>query len=287
MDAKPKEFVPTIQIARTLTGGDGSEKNHMSLPNGTFGWADVAVPDTDRARDFYTGMFGWTAIEPPAGDSMPYTMFMLGDQPVAGMGQLRDEDIEAGQPPVWSSYVIVHDVDAVAARARELGATLLMEPMDVPDAGRMLFIIDPVGAAVGFWQPGQHGGAGTFNVPGAMTWNELACRDTDAATAFYADLLGWGVDVQTFDDFEYTVVTVGGRSNGGIYDVTGILPDEVPAHWFVWFAVDGTDEAVERARTLGATIPREPWDTQFGRMAVISDPQGPSFGIVTAPESTA
>jgi len=259
------------------------EELSMGYPNGLFGWADVAVPDTAQAKDFYTGLFGWEAIDSPAGESMPYTMFALDGQLIAGMGELRQDDMEAGQPPVWSSYIIVDDIDHVAATAKSLGATLLMEPMEIPEAGKMFFAIDPVGAAIGFWQPGQHPGAGVFNIPGAMSWNELGCRDVESATSFYTELLGWGTDVQEHDGFTYTVVTVGDRPNGGIYDATGLFPDEVPAHWFVWFTVAGTDETVERARSLGATIQREPWDTMFGRMAVISDPQGPTFGVVTPP----
>ena len=256
----------------------------MGHPNGTFGWADVAVPDMNHGKAFYSGLFGWDAVDSPADESMPYTMFMLDGKAIAGMGPLRPEDIAAGQPPVWSSYVLVDNVDATAAKAKELGAVLLMEPMEIPEAGKMFFAIDPVGAAIGFWQAGQHVGAGVFNVPGAMSWNELACRDVDAAKAFYTELLGWGIDVQQYDDFTYTVVTVNDRPNGGIYDMAGMLPDEIPPHWFVWFTVDGTDEAVEHARVLGATVQREPWDATFGRMAVLSDPQGPTFGIVTMPE---
>lgn len=255
----------------------------MNHPHGLFGWADVAVPDTEQAKVFYTGLFGWEAIESPAGDSMPYTMFALNGQMVAGMGELRQEDIAAGQPPAWSSYILVDDAADVAEKAKTLGATLLMEPMEIADAGKMFFAIDPVGAAIGFWQPDQHRGADVFNSPGSMTWNELGCRDVEAAKSFYSKLLGWGIDVQEHSGFTYTVVTVDGRPNGGIYDITGIVPDGIPAHWFVWFAVDGTDEAAERAQSLGATIQRKPWDTMFGRMSIISDPQGPWFGIVTAP----
>jgi len=54
---------------------------------------------------------------------------------------------------------------------------------------------------------------------------------------------------------------------------------------FGWTALETPGgDAVERARSLGATIQREPWDTSFGRMAVITDPQGPSFGIVEPPQ---
>ena len=238
----------------------------------------------DQGKAFYSGLFGWDAVDSPGGESMPNTMFMLDGKTVAGMGPLRPEDIEAGQLPVWSSYVLVDDVDATAAKAKELGAVLLMEPVQIMDSGKMFFAVDPVGAAIGFCQAGQHTGAGVFNIPGAMSWNELACRDVEAAKAFYTELLGWGIDIQQYDDFTYTVVTVDGRTNGGIYDMAGTLPDTIPAHWFVWFTVDGTEEAVERALGLGATVQREPWDSTFGRMAFLSDPQGPAFGIVTMPE---
>jgi hypothetical protein len=255
----------------------------MGVPNGTFGWADVAVPDMAAGSDFYTSLFGWDAAESPGGESMPYTIFSQDGKPVAGMGPLTPEQQEGGQPPVWSSYVMVDDADAIAAKATSLGAKLLMEPFDVPDAGRMFFAIDPVGAVIGFWQAGEFGGAGLFNEPGAMSWNELGCRDVPAAKAFYTELLGWTTDTQDHDGFTYTTVSVGDRLNGGIYDISGVLPDEVPAHWFVWFAVSDTDATVDKARALGATIGRSPWDTQFGRMAVIHGPQGPVFGVVTIP----
>ena len=253
----------------------------MGYPHGLFSWADVAVPNMEQGAEFYSGLFGWDAVPSAPGDSMPYTMFMLDGQPVAGMGPLMPDAVEAGRPPVWSSYVTVDDIDATAAKARELGAMLLMEPMKIPDAGSMFIAIDPVGAAISFWQADQHVGAGVFNTPGAMSWNELACRDVDAAKEFYGALLGWGVDIQQYGDFTYTVVKVGDRTNGGIYDVTGMLPDEVPAHWFVWFTVDGTEAAVECCTALGGTLQREPWDSPFGRMAVVTDPQGPAFGLIT------
>ncbi|MEN8114545.1 MAG: VOC family protein [Actinomycetota bacterium] len=256
----------------------------MGHPHGLFGWAGVAVMDMEVGESFYKGLFGWEAMKTP-GESIPYTIFTLDGEPVAGMGLLAPEDLGAGQPPAWSSYVIVDDVDLVAAKAKALGAMLLTEPMEIPDAGKTFFANDPAGAVVGFWEPGQFGGAGVFNVPGAMSWNELGCRDVEAAKAFYTELLGWGVDVQEHDGFVYTVVKVGDRMNGGIYDMTGILPDEIPAHWFVWFTVADADASAERAMSLGAKIERAPWDTMFGRMAVISDPQGPTFGIVQTPES--
>jgi len=160
----------------------------MGLAHGTIGWADVAVPDTAVGEAFYTGLFGWTT-ETSTDDSTPYTMFAKDGKLVAGMGPLSPDQQAAGQPPVWTPYVIVDDIDATHDKAKELGARILMEPIQILDAGSMFFALDPVGAAIGFWQSGTHDGAQVFNEVNTMVWNDLGCRDVDAATAFYTALL--------------------------------------------------------------------------------------------------
>ena len=152
------------------------------------------------------------------------------------MGPLTAEQQAAGQPPAWSSYIIVDDVDAIFTKAKQLGATVIMEPMTILDAGRMMYIIDPVGAAVGFWESGTHDGAELFNVPDAMTWNDLGCRDVDAAKGFYTELLGWDTsEVPMGDSGVYTMFNNGNRANVGGWDISDALPDQTPAHWLTWF----------------------------------------------------
>jgi predicted enzyme related to lactoylglutathione lyase len=253
----------------------------MGLAHGTIGWADVAVPDTAAGAAFYEGLFGWET-QSGESDSVPYSMFSKDGKVVAGMGELGPEQIEAGQPPVWSSYVIVDDVDSTFAKAIELGATPIMEPMDVMDAGRMFFIIDPVGAAVGFWESGTHDGAEVFNVPSAMTWNEIASRNLDSAVSFYGELLGWDAEAMDFDGFPYTMFKVGERSNGGAYDMSGMMPDDVPAHWLTWFVVEDCEKAAATVADLGGSILRPPETSGMGVSAVVADPFGATFGIITA-----
>ena len=137
----------------------------MGLAHGIVGWADVAVPDMDEGARFYEGLFGWEAEVAGPNESMPYTMFRKDGKHVAGMGPLSADQQDSGVPPTWSAYVIVDDVDAIHAQAAELGATPLMEPMQIMDSGRMTFVMDPVGAVIGFWQSGSHDGAEIFNVP--------------------------------------------------------------------------------------------------------------------------
>ena len=215
------------------------------------------------------------------GGGAPYSIFTKDGKRAAGMGQLTRDQQDAGIPAAWSSYIAVDDVDDVAEKAGALGAQIVMAPTKIMDAGRMAFVTDPTGAAIGFWQAGQHQGTDAFDDPGFMTWNELATSDVDRAKQFYTDLFGWGAETQAFEGgFEYTTFSVDQRAYSGTYDMSGIVPDGTPPHWSVYFSVDDTDAAVERARDRGATILREPSDTEFGRMAVIADPQGAVFQII-------
>jgi predicted enzyme related to lactoylglutathione lyase len=253
----------------------------MGLAHGIHGWTDVAVPDMEAGRAFYTGLFGWHASDGGGGDAMPYTMFTLDGKLVAGLGGLSPEQAATGQPPVWSAYIIVDDLDEVFARAIELGAKPLMEPTQIMEAGKMAFMLDPVGAAIGFWEPGIHGGAEVFNLPGTVTWNDLGCRDVEAAKSFYGDLLGWeATAIDMGGGATYWTFTNAGRANGGVWDINGAMPDEMPAHWLNWFRVDDCAATAARAVELGGSIEREPSETGIGVMAVVSDPFGAVFAVI-------
>lgn len=257
----------------------------MGLAHGILGWTDVAVPDMDTGAAFYGTVFGWEAEDGDGGGSMPYRMFTLDGRAVAGMGPLSPEQAEAGQPPAWSTYVIVDDADAIYARAVELGATPLMECMDILDAGRMFFMIDPVGAAVGVWQSGHHDGAEIFNVPGALSWNELLCRDVDTARSFYTELLGWESETGEFDGFSYTMFKNAGRTNGGLMDLSGTGQDDVPAHWLSWFLVADCDETAAKVLDAGGSVLRDPTTDGVGRTSLVADPFGAVFGIIATDQN--
>ena len=63
---------------------------------------------------------------------------------------------------VWNTYIWVDDADEAAARAREAGGSVLSEPFDVMDAGRMAVLADPEGAVFCVWQARDaQGGAGS------------------------------------------------------------------------------------------------------------------------------
>jgi uncharacterized protein len=92
---------------------------------------------------------------------------------------------------VWNTYISVEDADEATARARAAGGTVLSEPSDVGDAGRMAVLADPEGAVFCVWQAREHRGATIVNEPGSLNFNVLNTRDPEAAKRFYSAVFGW------------------------------------------------------------------------------------------------
>jgi predicted enzyme related to lactoylglutathione lyase len=248
-------------------------------------WVDLGSPDVEAAAGFYSGLFGWEAPELPNSAEMGgYRRATKDGLDVAGMMPLMQD----GQPPAWSSYVSVADADATAAAVKEAGGSVIAEPMDVADLGRMAVFADPTGAVFGIWQPGTFAGAGRVNEPGALAWNELGTRDIDAAKAFYGAVFGWEIEDHDMGEMgTYTEWKVDGNSVGGMMDVSGRLPDEIPAHWLVYFAVENTDAAVETVKSSGGGVSFGPIDIPAGRFAIVTDPHGAAFAVIQQPDEAA
>jgi predicted enzyme related to lactoylglutathione lyase len=121
--------------------------------NGAFCWNELATTDLDAAQNFYKALLGWEIKEGSApGGGMRYNEIVVGGQHVGGMyasGECGGEGGDAPHmPPQWRSYVAVDDVDASAAKTKELGGKVCVEPMDIPGVGRFCVISDPAGAVI-------------------------------------------------------------------------------------------------------------------------------------------
>ena len=242
---------------------------------GTFCWAELATSDQQAAKVFYGALLGWGADDRPMGEGVFYSMQLIGDKPVAAIAAQPQQQREAGVPPLWNSYVSVADADAVAARAKELGADVHAPPFDVMTAGRMAVIQDPQGAYFMLWQGRDHIGAALVNTPGALVWNELQSPDLDASAAFYGELFGWKVA-----DFEgmaerYMGIDNAGRHNGGMR----ALAPPTPPSWLVYFGVEDLDASLAKLDELGGTKLAGPIDITMAKLAVVADPQGAVFAL--------
>ncbi len=115
--------------------------------HGAVSWTELMTTDVEGAKAFYSQLFGWK-LEPMAnlGGEGEYNIIHADGAPVGGIMAMPPEAGE--KPPSWGSYVTVDDVDAVAARAVELGGDILLGPLDIPKVGRFCVICDPQGAVI-------------------------------------------------------------------------------------------------------------------------------------------
>ncbi|HEV7563737.1 MAG TPA: VOC family protein [Solirubrobacterales bacterium] len=255
-----------------------------SYTPGTPCWIELGTPDIEASETFYGELFGWEIPElPNSAELGGYRRAKKNGKDVAGVAPLMQE----GQPPAWTTYVSVADADETIAKARDAGGQIHVEPMDVMGMGTMGLFMDPTGAAIGIWQPGTFAGAELVNEYGTFGWNELGTRDTAAAKEFYGAVFGWGVEEQDMGEMgTYVIWKVGDASVGGMLDITGRVPDEVPAHWLVYFTVEDADGAVETIKAGGGDLRFGPVDMAVGRFAVVADQFGAVFAVMQPSEET-
>jgi predicted enzyme related to lactoylglutathione lyase len=110
--------------------------------------------------------------------------------------------------------------------------------------------------------------------PGSFSWAELSTSDPAAAKKFYASLFGWAfADSPAGPDMTYTTLKKGDRSVGGLYQDP--REKNVPPHWNTYVTVASADASAQKAKGLGGKVLAEAFDVMdYGRMAVIQDPQG-------------
>jgi uncharacterized protein len=222
----------------------------------------------EEAAGFYTELFGWEAAR---GE---YSMFRLRGRDVAGLG---GEPIE---PAAWTTYVQVDDADGAAAAVTEAGGSLVREPFDSLDGGRMAIAADPAGGVFAVWQLGEHRGAAVVNEPGAWAMSMLSTPDPEAAKAFYGAVFGW--ETESFGPAAIFRLPgfVGGEPQQPVpRDVVAVMMQGDAAAWTPDFWVHDADAVATRADELGGSVLMPPSDTGVGRTAVLADPAGAVFSV--------
>ncbi len=251
-----------------------------SYAAGTPSWVDLMTTDQDGAVAFYEAIFGWrTELSGP--EMGNYGMAMQGEHAVAGIGPIPEGP---AFPPSWSVYISVDDVDAVVDAAVRAGGQVVAPVIDVAGEGqhpgRMAIIADPAGSVMGLWEPHDHKGSDVVKEPGSFAWHELLSRDPEASRDFLAALFGYSWEPMPGAPMEYQIAKLDGEDVLGVMAVPEHMPAEVPSHWNTYFAVADADETVARAVAAGGDVRAPAFDSPFGRMAVLADPQGASFSIV-------
>jgi predicted enzyme related to lactoylglutathione lyase len=137
-----------MTIAQDPTGatfGVWQAKEHIGAQlaneHGTQLWNQCHTPDPARATEFYQAVFGYEVDELDMGGTQPFRVIKVNGR---GIGGIREP--VGGEPPHWSVTFAVDDADEIAARAKELGGSVLMEPFDLPEIGRLAVLHDQADA---------------------------------------------------------------------------------------------------------------------------------------------
>lgn len=248
-----------------------------------FCWTELGTTDKEKAEKFYSRLLGWDSTPPPlrtkSGQLIEYSLLCLDTRYVGGLYPLFRTQKKQGARPQWLSYVQVEDAASTAKAAQQLGASVLAGPLDVFDLGRLTILRDPQGASFGAWQPLRlDGGFQTRDEPGFATWCEHMSDDPELAIRFYGALFGWSRP-SSGPGGERVLLEVGGMP------VAGFAVHAQPrssSQWLTFFRVADCDASCQKVVSLqGAVISQPSGTPASGRSAVVSDPQGAAFGLLT------
>ena len=236
---------------------------------GKFVWHEHVSPDPKQAESFYTQLFGWgTDVFKPG--ELDYTMISSGGRNHGGFSTA----LEGAPPPHWLSHIAVESLEETLEKTQSAGGRLAAGPFEMSEVGRVAIIADAQGAYVGLYQPEGEGPASE----GVFVWDELGTTDVDGAQRFYEQVFGW-----TTSDMgpEYGGYRIFNRADTGIAGLMTVQDEAIPPHWQPYVAVDDPDATTASAAELGGSALLEPMDVpKVGRIAVLRDPQGATFGII-------
>src|SRR3954447_24133798 len=232
-------------------------------------WVDTW--QDEPAIRFYAELFGWDVVAGPE-----YSMARHRGRDAAGFGSPAPE----GADPQWTTYVWVNDAGVTASAVRDAGGSVVTEPFDALDGGRIAIVADPAGATLGVWSPGEHKGAQVVNEPSAWAMSVLFTSDTDAAARFYGEVFGW--QTETFGPatmFRLPGFFGGEPTQPVARDVVAVMIEGEPARWQAGFWVHDAEAAVARAEQLGGSVLDPVTCDAIGKNAVLADPAGAEFSI--------
>ncbi len=248
----------------------------LSLP-GKFIWFDLAAPDPEALKDFYTDLFGWTWTSVgEAGDA--YQLIINDGLPIGGMFRFTPPDGE-GDGAVWASLMSVENVDTAVQTAEQAGATVEVAPATLAGRGRHALLRDPAGALFGVLNSISGDPVDYQADLGDFIWVDLFARDVSAMTSFYKHLAPYDTRTQTvIDDVNRTILSSQHMPRASIVPVD---EEANRSAWVPYVRVADVETTLERVVQGGgfAIVPPDP-ELLDGRLAIFVDPQGGVTGVI-------
>jgi predicted enzyme related to lactoylglutathione lyase len=177
-------------------------------------------------------------------------------------------------------YLATGEIGRSLEAIRSAGGAVLAPAFDVGDLGRMAVAADGTGAQFGLWQAGEHPGAQVMGEPGSLTWAELRTRSRASAAGFYEAVFGWEVQSVQAGAESFLTCLLDSEPVAGMVEL-GAADGKTPSYWMPYFAVADCDAAATLADGLGGEVCEAPHDAAGRRLAVLRDPLGALFYVVS------
>lgn len=253
----------------TKTAKPSAQTVARSRTIGRFVWFQLRTPDVSKAAAFYAQVVGWRTQSMDMGPNT-VTLFANTNETVVHTGVVDG-------PAAFVSYVVVDNVDQSAARISSAGGRVLGTPEHVPHIGRMVEVEDPDGARFFLYrstnpdagQPAEHGG---------VIWNELWAANPKRALTFLCGVLGYTVEEMPMPQGPYHLLCNNNERLAGVM----AAPAAKTSAWVPYIHVADVDAARAVALKLGAQAEGDAMTVDgVGRMAILTDPQGARFAVMT------
>lgn len=245
-------------------------------------WVDLTSANLEAVKPFYKTLFDWDFAD--TGEQFGnYHIIAVGEDAVGGAMQYSPEFMGPDEISAWAVYFGTTDAEAALATAQAHGGAAISPAYAVPGQGTMAVAVDPSGSQYGLWQPAERKGFDRWQEPGFPGWFEYQTRDAETARTYYSAVLGAELAAEDMGEGEtYHTLNINGEPQAGIFDATNYMPEGGQSFWGVYFIVTDTDAVVELAQQHGGKTLMEPTDSPYGRMAMILDPAGAFFFVISA-----
>ncbi len=242
-------------------------------------FVQLTTTDMASAKQFYSGLFGWSFRDVP-GTRVPFSLAYVGSEQVAAIAE-RPAPAGARAQPTWLSFFSTPDVDGAAKLAAGQGARVLSAPRDVPGLGREAVMADPQGAVFGVLASSSGDPADALKPDGVWIWRSLMTPDPTKDAGFYDSLFGF--TTYAFPSpagQQHLLLQSENYARASVNTPPGTNPGMHP-HWLNYVRVDNAAQTVARAAQLGGRVLVQPHtDRHGGMVAVVADPQGAPVGLL-------
>ena len=238
--------------------------------------------DLKAAQVFYADLLGWE-FRPGLQGEENYAVAHVDGAPIAGLGRTATSAVG---PVSWTVFFGADDVDEMAQRCREHGATVAVGPMEL-GRGRVAWASDPDGALFAVWEGDVAPSWRLERRAGGPVWLELRTRDAFDAARFYGAVFGWDAGGPVPYDVRFegdrVILRISGRAVAGLFGgAVEAAPDpHVRPRWHVYFCVADVDAVARRCAELGGAVIAAPGPSPHGRVAALRDPEGGLFGLAS------